>query len=131
MKILLLTPQLPYPPRQGTTIRNFNLLRLLARRHTVDLFTFLAPGEALTRESPLHQLCRRIVCVEQPPRPTWRRAQETLLSPLPDMALRLASRAAHTRMTSLVQAAVAEGAPYHLVQAEGIEMGGYGLQAVT
>lgn len=131
MKILLLTPQLPYPPRQGTTIRNFNLLRLLARRHTVDLFTFLAPGEALTHESPLHQLCRRMVCVEQPPRPTWRRAQETLLSPLPDMALRLASRAAASQLTALVQAAAAEGAPYHLVQAEGIEMARYGLQAVA
>ena len=50
-RILILTPQLPYPPQsltgfsQGTTIRNFNLLAGLARRHTVDLLTFLTLGE--------------------------------------------------------------------------------------
>ena len=47
MNILFLTPQLPYPPRQGTTIRNYNLLVHLARQHTIDLLTFLAPGEQL------------------------------------------------------------------------------------
>ena len=45
MKLLFLTPQLPFPPRQGTTIRNFNLIRWLAPHHTIDLLTFLAPGE--------------------------------------------------------------------------------------
>ena len=35
MQLLFLTPQLPFPPRQGTTIRNFNLIRHLAQRHTV------------------------------------------------------------------------------------------------
>ena len=30
MKILFLTPQLPYPPRQGTQIRNFHLLKAAA-----------------------------------------------------------------------------------------------------
>ena len=33
-RVLLLTPQLPYPPQQGTAIRNFNLLARLAQpRH--------------------------------------------------------------------------------------------------
>ena len=56
-RILILTPQLPYPPQsltgfsQGTTIRNFNLLAGLARRHTVDLLTFLTPEERRGKEA--------------------------------------------------------------------------------
>ncbi len=69
MHLLFLTPQLPYPPFQGATIRNFNLIRELAQRHTVDLLTFLAPGESLTADSPLLQLCRRVATVPQPARP--------------------------------------------------------------
>ncbi len=49
-RILILTPQLPIPPQaltgmsQGTTIRNFNLIAGLAKRHEVDLLTFSAPA---------------------------------------------------------------------------------------
>ena len=51
-RILILTPQLPYPPHQGTTIRNFNLIAGLAHRHTLDLATFLAPGQVSAPASP-------------------------------------------------------------------------------
>jgi hypothetical protein len=40
VKLLFLTPQAPYPPHKGTTIRNFNLIAGLAKRHTIDLLTF-------------------------------------------------------------------------------------------
>ena len=72
-RILILTPQLPIPPQaltgmsQGTTIRNFNLIAGLAKRHDVDLFTFRAPaalqsgdaGEALYARLPLNRKRRR------------------------------------------------------------------------
>ena len=74
MQLLFLTPQLPYPPRQGATIRNFNLIRELAERHTVDLLSFLAPGERLEPDSPLLQFCRRVAAVPQPARPLSHRA---------------------------------------------------------
>lgn len=124
MRILILTPQLPYPPRQGATIRNYNLLRRLARRHEVHLFTFLAPGESLDASNPLHALCSRIETARQPHRSLALRARDTLLSPLPDMALRLAS----PDMTALISQASSQ--QYDLVQAEGIEMVPYGLQIV-
>ncbi len=44
--ILLLTPQLPYPPQQGTSLRNFHLLRALAHRHTVTLLSFAESDRA-------------------------------------------------------------------------------------
>jgi glycosyltransferase involved in cell wall biosynthesis len=124
MNLLFLTPQLPYPPRQGATIRNFNLIQRLAQRHVVDLFTFLAPGESLEPTNPLHALCRRIATVRQPQRSLARRAADTLFSPLPDMALRLASPA----MDALIDQTAAEA--YDLVQIEGIEMAPYGLRLV-
>lgn len=124
MKILFLTPQLPYPPRQGTTIRNYNLIRLLAHRHTIDLFTFLAPGEGLEDDNRLHSLCRRIVTVAQPHRSSLRRAVDTLTTARPDMGLRLQSVDAFARLDELL---AQEG--YDLVQAEGIEMAAYGLHA--
>ncbi|MBW7881786.1 MAG: glycosyltransferase [Caldilineaceae bacterium] len=122
MNILLLTPQLPFPPRQGTTIRNFSLIKALAARHTIDLITFLAPGEELGPDNPLHQLCREIACVAQPARPTIRRARDLITTVTPDMGLRLESPAMHTQ----VQAWAGER-HYDIVQVEGIELAQYGM----
>ncbi len=40
MRILLITHLMPYPPRGGCTLRNFNLIRECARRHEIHLLTF-------------------------------------------------------------------------------------------
>ncbi len=144
-RILILTPQLPYPPHQGTTIRNFNLIAGLARRHELDLLTFLAPGQAEPVEvglrgataagsgsrslatqqalvSPLQSLCRRIVAEPQPSRGLARRAWDTLTNPLPDMALRLASPIMARHLARL-----ARENEYDVIQVEGIEMAPYVL----
>lgn len=122
MKILFFTPQLPYPPRQGTTIRNYNLIRALAQHHTIDLLTFLAPGETLEANNPLYALCRRIAALPQPVRPLTRRALDTLMSLLPDMALRLESPTMHELAQQWASAEC-----YDIVQVEGIEMAQYGM----
>ncbi|HRW08468.1 MAG TPA: glycosyltransferase [Caldilineaceae bacterium] len=122
MKILLFTPQLPYPPHQGTTIRNFYLIAYLARHHTIDLVTFLAPGQKLQVDSPLHTLCRMIETIPQPTRSTKERARTALTSLLPDMALRLESVAMRNLVASLAT-------DYDIIQFEGIEMAQYGRQA--
>jgi sugar transferase (PEP-CTERM/EpsH1 system associated) len=126
MKLLFLTPQLPFPPRQGTTIRNFNLIRWLAPHHTIDLLTFLAPGETLRSDSPLHGLCRRIATVAQPERSTAVRARATLLSAAPDMALRLESAEMHRLVAAWTAAE-----RYDIVQFEGIELAQYGRGAAS
>jgi glycosyltransferase involved in cell wall biosynthesis len=123
MRLLFLTPQLPFPPRQGTTIRNFNLLRHLAQRHTIDLLTFLAPGEQLATDSPLHALCGRVATAPQPTRPSSRRARDTFTTLTPDMGLRLESAAMHALV-----AAWAAQTDYDIVQVEGIELVQYGVQ---
>lgn len=137
-RILILTPQLPIPPQaltgtsQGTTIRNFNLLAGLARRHEIDLVSFLAPDEADpagVAASPrpvslLQHYCRQIITLPQPVRTTAQRVRDTLLSPLPDMALRLGSAAMRQAVTRLL----AQGPlSYDVIQVEGIEMAPYVL----
>ena len=122
MNILFLTPQLPYPPRQGTTIRNFNLILHLAQQHTIDLLTFLAPGEQLAADSPLHALCRKVAAVPQPARSGRRRAADTLTTLTPDMGLRLES----PTMWDLVRTWTVQTA-YDVVQVEGIELAQYGM----
>lgn len=123
MNILLLTPQLPYPPHQGTTIRNFYLLRYLAQHHQVDLLTFLAPGEQLQPDNPLYKLCRRICALPQPHRSSGQRLYTTLRSSLPDMGLRLESAEMHRQVAEW-----RNDTDYAVIQIEGIEMAQYGLR---
>lgn len=126
MQILFITPQVPYPPRQGTTIRNYNLIRYLAERHTIDLLTFTAPNEKLDVTNPLHEHCRKIASVQQPFRTTRKRIMDTFLSPLPDMGHRLES----AKMRELVDSWLNEVTfdEWDIVQIEGIEVAQYGFQ---
>lgn len=119
MRLLFLTPQLPYPPHQGTTIRNFNILKHLAPNHAITLLTF-STREELERAEPLRALCEHVEIAPYPSRSMVQRALTTLTSPLPDMALRLRSSA----MQTLVDRTKSE-VPFDLAQIEGIEMAGF------
>lgn len=91
MKILFLTPQLPYPPYQGTALRNWGLVSGLARDHAVSLLSFVAPGQDPQPEPPLAAACESIETVPQPSRSLPQRLRDLILSGQPDMALRLES----------------------------------------
>lgn len=121
MKILFLTPQLAFPPHQGTTVRNYNIIRNLSTRHDIYLVSFGTQQE-LSEAQPLAQLCRRIDAVLAPSRTIAQRALTTIISPYPDMALRLESPAMHERISSTLGTE-----RFDLVQAEGIEMARYVL----
>ena len=118
----MVTPQAPYPPRQGTTIRNYNLIRGLAHRHEVDLLTFLAPGEELAADNPLTAHCSRVASVAQPHRTPRDRARDTLRTLTPDMGLRLESASMHALIRAWTQET-----RYDIVQIEGIELAQYGM----
>ncbi len=116
VKLLLLTPQLPYPPHQGTTIRNFHILKHLAQSHAVTLLSFGTPAE-LENAAPLRALCQRIEIAPYPARTLRTRAFTTFFSPLPDMALRLHSQPLRAQLRELLGRE-----KFDLVQVEGIEM---------
>src|SRR5437867_1814922 len=115
MKLLFLTPQFPFPPHQGTTIRNFNIIKGLAPRHEIHLLSFGKAGEAAS--SPLSTFCQRIELIPLPNRTMLTRAAETIFSPQPDMARRLHSPALEKKLGALL-----EVEQYDVIQVEGIEM---------
>ncbi|MBC7236429.1 MAG: glycosyltransferase, partial [Chloroflexi bacterium] len=118
-RILFLTPQLPYPPEQGTALRNYNLLREVSRQHEVSLLSFQEAGAPLPEA--LSRVCVEVRTVIAPQR-SWRERMGTLLSsPLPDMAHRLWCKAFEEALREM------EPARFDLVQVEGIELARYGL----
>lgn len=115
MRILMLTPQLPFPPDKGTRIRNFGLLRELSRRHEVGVLSF---GERdPDGEASLERHCQVLDVLPAPPRPTWRRLFEMFTSGEPDLARRLAVPAMGH---ALARALTAES--WDILQVEGLEM---------
>lgn len=121
-RLLFLTPQVPYPPHQGTTIRNYHLIAGLVPQHEVHLLTFRQAGDEPPLNSPLARYCPVVDSVPAPQRTLLARATTTLAHPSPDMALRLASGSFQARLGMLL-----ERYRYDVIQIEGIEMAPYGL----
>lgn len=122
MKVLMLTPQLPYPPHQGTSLRNFHIIRGLAQACQVSLLSFLEPGQSTNANEirPLAELCQHIETVPVPPRTTSKRLQQLLMTRRPDMAHRLFSQAFNVRLLQMLQEDT-----FDIVQIEGIELARY------
>lgn len=118
MNILFLTPQLPFPPRQGTAIRNWGLIQHLAARHTITLLSF-AETDQSANTPELRAACRRIVVVPAPRRSRADRLR-TLLSPHPDLARRLWSPDFARAFTDLRRESA-----FDIVHVEGLEMATY------
>jgi sugar transferase (PEP-CTERM/EpsH1 system associated) len=120
-KILVLTPQFPYPPHQGTIIRNYNLIAGLAQRHDLHLLSFGDPAES--SGTPLDNLCRSVQVVRPPQRSMRQRLTGLFFSRLPDMAQRLPSAQFQAAL-----AATLDREGVGVVQVEGIELAQYLLQ---
>ena len=120
MRILLLTPQRPYPPHQGTTLRNFNLVKELAKRHPVCVLTFLEPDQNPNDPGPLPDLCEWIETIPVPQRNTSLRLCQMLTTTRPDMSWRLWSPALNERLVARLNEQ-----PFDVVEIEGIEMAPY------
>lgn len=120
MKVLFLTPELPYPPDRGASIRTFNLMKHLSSGHEIHLLSFSTRESALAQAGPLFDLCSQVNALPAPHRSTLERFFSVLFSPLPDMALRLPSAEFESKLKSLLHK---EG--FDLVQVEAIEMARY------
>lgn len=120
MQILLLTPQRPYPPHQGTTLRNFNLVKELAKRHRVCVLTFLEPDQDSDDPGPLPNLCQWVETVPVPQRSTVTRLRQMLFTRRPDMSWRLWSPIFNERLAHRLR-----DEAFDVVEIEGIEMAPY------
>jgi sugar transferase (PEP-CTERM/EpsH1 system associated) len=122
MKTLLLTPQLPYPPHQGTSLRNFHIIRGLAERHEITLLSFLEVDQTTDSRTiaPLQALCQQIQTVMVPRRSLADRLWLFVTSRLPDMAYRLYTPVFEITLRQLL----AEN-QFDIVQVEGLELARY------
>lgn len=63
MRILFLSAWFPYPPRNGTTLRSFNLIRQLAHRYDIDLLSFADDAHGAPDAAALRAVCRPLALV--------------------------------------------------------------------
>ena len=122
MKILFLTPQIPFPPDQGAALRNYYILKGVSSRHTIDLLTFRPPDQPAAEPglTPLISLLDRFETVPMPERSTAKRLSDLFFSTLPDMGHRLASARFEEKLQALISSK-----EYDIIQVEGIEMARY------
>lgn len=69
MKILMLTPYVPYPPSSGGQIRTLNLLRYLSKKHQITLVSLYKNDEEKKYMSHLKHYCKKIYLCRRPSKP--------------------------------------------------------------
>ena len=101
----------------------YQLLRHLHQHHEIWCLSLAPSTAAIQAAEPLKEFCT-VQFFPAPQRSLSQRAQTTLLSALPDMALRAPSASLSAALAALLQTT-----PIDFVQACSIEMGQYALQA--
>ncbi len=121
-QILLLTPQLPYPPHQGTSLRNYHIICGLAQKHTVSLLSFVEENQSIDelQIEPLLEQIDQLETVSVPKRTSQKRLVQLVTTSQPDMAHRLASSVFEVKLRALLNER-----PFHIIQIEGIELARY------
>ncbi|MEO8083026.1 MAG: glycosyltransferase [Ardenticatenales bacterium] len=148
MRILIVCPQLPWPPHQGTSIRNWGIVEELAKRHRVTVAAFhraegqtssadvdAVPGRdaAVSADDPIaHLAALGIACViapPPPPRPMLRRMLDVPFAGEPDLARRLDSAEIDDAIAAHLKRV--QDDPYDVIQIEGLEMARHGWHALA
>src|SRR3989338_2129187 len=60
MKILMLTPYLPYPPSSGGQVRSYNLIKNLSKRHEIFLVSLIKNDEEKKYQKKLAPFCKEV-----------------------------------------------------------------------
>lgn len=69
MKVLMLTPYLPYPLVSGGQIRTYNLLKHLSRSHDITLFALIKDEAERKHLNELQKYCNKIVLFKRTKNP--------------------------------------------------------------
>jgi glycosyltransferase involved in cell wall biosynthesis len=122
--LLILTPQLPYPPRQGTSLRNFHIIRGLAERHHISLLSLKEGDEDSDSINLLIEYCRDVRTVPAPRRTTTQRIVRLLSDRRPDIAHRLESADFDRSLEEFISRRREEGSgpAFDIIQIEGLEL---------
>ena len=61
MKILMLTPYLPFPDSSGGQIRSYNLIKDLSKKHDITLFSLIKDDSEKQFVSELEKYCKKVM----------------------------------------------------------------------
>lgn len=89
MKILMLTPYLPYPLLSGGQIRTYNLLKKLATKHEVTLFSLIKDNNEKKYIPELEKYCKNVRVFKRSSKPfTLKNILKTAFSSYPFLVIR-------------------------------------------
>lgn len=89
MKILMLTPYLPYPLLSGGQIRTYNLLKKLANKHEVTLFALIKEDSEKEHIAELEKYCAKVRVFKRSKKPfTLKNILKTAFSSFPFLVIR-------------------------------------------
>jgi glycosyltransferase involved in cell wall biosynthesis len=103
MKILMLTPYLPYPPASGGQIRTLNLLKYLSKTNDITLVALYKNEKEKKYASQLKSFCKKIYVCKRPEKP-WQVGTilKSIFSALPFLVVRNYSYEAQDIVTKLL-----------------------------
>lgn len=103
LKVLFLTPRLPYPPYRGDRLKIFNLIREAGRANDVFLLSFVDSEAELRSAEHLRPYCREIRTIVRSP---WRSVLSCVMaapSPTPFQVAYYRSQAMKRALTEFVR----------------------------
>lgn len=89
MKILMLTPYLPFPDSSGGQIRSYNLIKDLSKKHDITLFSLIKDDEEKKFIPELEKYCKKVQVFKRSKSPwTLRNILLTGFGPYPFLVIR-------------------------------------------
>lgn len=89
MKILMLTPYLPFPDSSGGQIRSYNLIKDLSRKHDITLFSLIKDDSEKRFVPELEKYCKKVSVFKRSKSPwTLRNIFLTGFGPYPFLVIR-------------------------------------------
>src|SRR3972149_8524319 len=104
MKILMLTPYLPYPPASGGQIRSLNLLKYLSKNNEITLIALYKNEKEKSFAKYLESYCKKIYLCKRAEKP-WqiKNILKSVLSVLPFLIVRNYSTEAKQTVEQLLK----------------------------
>ncbi len=122
-KILVITPQIPFPPEQGTSLRNYYILRGLSINNEVTLISFDENDGKQEIPAELN-FCKDIRIIPVVDRTLLDRVADLIFSRQPDLTRRLRSELLELQITDVLSSNdQSNREPIDIVQIEGLELG--------
>jgi len=89
MKILMLTPYLPFPLMSGGQTRSYNLIKNLSKKHEITLFSLIKDNAERKNIPKLLKFCKDVRVFNRPPKPwTLKNILRTGFSSYPFLVVR-------------------------------------------